>query len=285
MQTLDSLVISDQAIKPGEDKILRVAVPGFSEYMPMQMQIRVIRSKKPGPRLLITGVVHGDEIIGVEIIHDLLDSGELDKLEKGDVIIIPIVNGPGFINNTRYLPDRRDLNRSFPGAEKGSLAGRLAHFLTNEILLQCTHGIDLHAGAVNHFNMPQIRINLKDRKAAALARAFGPQLILHAEQRPGSLRELATKKQIPMLLFEGSEAGRFDAETSKIGCAGIINVMKFLKMIPGKPKTRKDIFIGKTNHWMRSPETGIFYAYKHRGDHVKKNDKLGYFRPFAAKPY
>lgn len=272
--------IDSTKIAPGDDVVFNMPIPGFSVQLPLNMEIRIIRAKKPGPRLLITAVVHGDEIIGVEIIHQLLNTGVLDNLVRGDVVLIPIMNIAGFINHTRYLPDGRDLNRCFPGAEKGSLTSRLAHFITNNILNRCTHAIDLHAGAKNHFNLPQIRVDIKNKKALEMAKAFKAPLILNAPLRPGSMREVATNNNMPMLLFEGSEAGRFDAETAHAACNGIINVLEYLKMI--KPVKREGVYkkhkqkIATESHWMRAPESGIFYPLKGRGETVKNGEVLGY---------
>ncbi|MBQ0799430.1 MAG: succinylglutamate desuccinylase/aspartoacylase family protein [Porticoccaceae bacterium] len=243
----------------------------------MTMPVQIIRGKKDGPRLFISAAIHGDEINGVEIIRRVLKSPALKRL-SGTLVAVPIVNLHGFINQSRYLPDRRDLNRSFPGTDKGSLAGRLAHLLMEEIVKQCTHGIDLHTGAIHRSNLPQVRANMDDPETERLAHAFNVPVIISATLRDGSLRQSAADLGMPMLLYEAGEALRFDEVGIRAGVKGIINVMRELKMLPAaRQKSNKgaDSVVARSSSWVRAPESGILRAMAPLGAHVKKNQLLG----------
>ncbi len=233
--------------------------------------------KKDGPILFISAAIHGDELNGVEIIRRLLQRKSLRNL-RGTLITIPTVNVYGVIHHSRYLPDRRDLNRSFPGSERGSLAGRLANLFMTEIVEKCTHGIDLHTAAIHRSNLPQIRVNLDDAEAESLARAFGVPVILNSSLRDGSLRQAASEKGLPMLLYEAGEALRFDELSIRAGLKGILNVMRSLKMLPErkyKPKKEVEPLVARSSLWVRAPESGMFRAYTSLGQSIEKNHILG----------
>lgn len=172
----------------------------------------------------------------------------LEKL-KGTLIAIPVVNIYGFNMLSRYLPDRRDLNRSFPGSPTGSLAARLADISMKEIVKKCTHGIDLHTGAINRTNLPQIRAYIDDVDTKRLAFDVGAPVILNSSLRDGSLREAARRRKIPILLFEGGEALRFDDRIIQIGLPGCLSVMRAIGMLPKKnrPSDAKRLFPGTVN--------------------------------------
>ncbi len=246
-------------------------------HTPMTIPVHVVKGKRLGPRLFISAAIHGDEINGVEIIRRLLKLPALKRL-RGTIIAVPIVNIHGLINHSRYLPDRRDLNRSFPGTEKGSLAARLANLFMQEIVSQSTHGIDLHTGAVHRSNLPQIRANLDDEETDTLARAFEVPVIISSNLRDGSLREAAAEHGIPMLLYEAGEALRFDEVSIRAGVKGIINVMRNLEMLPpSRSKSKKHIepVVARSSSWVRAPDSGILRAMVALGSRVKKNTLLG----------
>jgi predicted deacylase len=196
---------------------------------PISLPVIVVNGRHPGARLWLSAAIHGDEINGVEIIRQVLQVIKPRQL-KGTLIAVPVVNVFGFIEQSRYLPDRRDLNRSFPGSPHGSLASRLAHLFMEEIVNNSTHGIDLHTAAVPRVNLPHIRANLEDEITKNFALAFGAPLMIHSAMRDGSLRQAACKKGIPVLLYEAGEASRFDAMAIKIGVEGILKVMNYLGM-------------------------------------------------------
>jgi hypothetical protein len=241
------------------------------------MPVHVIKGRKTGPRLFICAAIHGDEIIGVEIIRRLLKNPSLKRL-RGTIIAVPVVNVHGLINHSRYLPDRRDLNRSFPGSVKGSLAARLANLLMTEIITQSSHGIDLHSGALHRDNLPQIRANLDDEETEKLAQAFNAPVMISSNLRDGSLREAAAEHGIPMLLYEAGEALRFDEVAIRAGVKGIINVMRVLEMLPpSRSKSIKHIppVVARSSTWLRAPESGILRAMVALGSRVKKDILLG----------
>lgn len=271
------LTINGIAFAPGTRTTVELPVGRLYTHTPMTMPVHVVKGKKSGPRLFISAAIHGDEINGVEIIRRLLKLPALKRL-RGTIIAVPIVNVHGLINHSRYLPDRRDLNRSFPGTEKGSLAARLAHLFMQEIVSQSTHGIDLHTGAIHRSNLPQIRANLDDEETNTLARAFDVPVIISSNLRDGSLREAAAEYGIPMLLYEAGEALRFDEVSIRAGVKGIINVMRTLEMLPAtRSKSKKQIepVVARSSSWVRAQDSGILRAMVPLGSRVKKDTLLG----------
>ncbi|MBU0680326.1 MAG: succinylglutamate desuccinylase/aspartoacylase family protein [Proteobacteria bacterium] len=240
----------------------------------MTLPVHVVHGKKDGPVLFISAAIHGDEINGVEIVRRLLKLKLLKEL-KGTLIAIPIVNVFGFINQSRYLPDRRDLNRSFPGSYTGSLASHLARLFMDEIVAKCTHGIDLHSGSSHRTNLPQIRATLDNPEVERLAIAFGAPVIVNARLRDSSLREAVIDRGIPMLLFEGGESLRFNEHPINIGLKGIVSVMRNLGMLPKKPRKKApQPVIVKATHWVRANKSGIIHSAVPLGSLVKKNQVM-----------
>ena len=267
--------IEGNLVKPGERKRFSIGATSLFDFTELGIPVEVIRGNEPGPVLFISGAIHGDEINGVEIIRKLLRRKELSQI-KGTIIAIPIINVFGFNNKSRYLPDGRDLNRSFPGSKEGSQAGRMAYMLMNEVVKKSTHGIDFHTGALHRTNLPQIRAFMEDEKTRSMAKAFDAPLILNSSLRDGSLREAARKRKIPMLLFEGGEALRFDENVIKIGVRGCINVMRSIGMLPPALKKRdKEAYIAQSSHWVRAPHGGCLRLKKKLGEAVSKGDILG----------
>lgn len=243
----------------------------------MTMPVQVRRGKRAGPCLFVCAAVHGDELNGIEIIRRLMRRRALARI-RGTIIAVPLVNVYGVIERSRYLPDRRDLNRSFPGSGRGSLAARLADLFMTEIVAHCTHGIDLHTGALHRGNLPQVRGNLDDEETLRLARLFGVPVLINADLRDGSLREAAAARGIPMLLYEAGEALRFDELSIRAGVHGILNVMRGLDMLPparGRKEVAREPFVARSSTWVRAPASGIFLASVALGAHVKKDELLG----------
>lgn len=272
----NDLIIGGVTIKPGEETSFDLPVTRLYTHTPVAIPVHVIRGKKPGPILFVSAAIHGDELNGVEIIRRLLTQSSLKRLH-GTLIAIPIVNVHGFINHSRYLPDRRDLNRSFPGTQKGSLAARLASLFMKEIVRQCTHGIDLHTGAIHRDNLPQIRANLDHEETAFLAESFGVPVLLDSDLRDGSLREAAAQQGIPMLLYEAGEALRFDEVSIRAGVRGVTNVMRTLKMLPGSAKSRKsriEPVVARSSTWARASSSGIMRNSVKLGERITKGQLL-----------
>ncbi|PIK16323.1 succinylglutamate desuccinylase/aspartoacylase family protein [Halobacteriovorax sp. JY17] len=271
------LKIGKTSIKRGKRVNLSLEVASLYDHTPLSIPIEVIRGKVGGPTLFISAAVHGDELNGVEIIRRILKRKELTHI-KGTLILVPVVNIFGFNNKSRYLPDRRDLNRSFPGTSGGSLASRMAKLFMKEVIDKCTHGIDLHTGAIHRTNLPQIRACLEDEKTRELAESFGVPVIIDSKLRDGSLREAARTKKVTTLLFEGGEALRFNESVIRSGIKGCFSVMEKIGMIKKpaskKPKLQKNVFIANSSYWIRSPHSGTVHFNKMIGDRVKNGDLL-----------
>ena len=271
------LVIGGVTIAPGCRHSIDLPVAQLHTHTPLTMPVQIVRGKIDGPVLFVSAAIHGDELNGIEIIRRLLQHKSLNRL-KGTLIAIPIVNVYGVIHHSRYLPDRRDLNRSFPGSDRGSLASRVASLFMNEIVENCTHGIDIHTGAVHRENLPQIRANMDHEETERLAQAFGVPVMLNSDLRDGSLRQAADDYGIPILLYEAGQALRFDELSIRAGVRGVISVMRELGMLaPSRSRRKKSLepLVARSSHWVRAPESGIFRAFVPLGARVKRGETLG----------
>ncbi|MFA6037009.1 MAG: M14 family metallopeptidase [Legionellales bacterium] len=270
-----TIIINKIKVPPNTHTLIDLPISPLYTRTPINMPIQVVNGAKPGPCLFITSAIHGDELNGVEIIRRLLKLKLLNHL-SGTLIAIPIVNMFGFIYRSRYLPDRRDLNRSFPGSKTGSMAARIADLLLEEVISKCTHGIDLHTGAVHRSNWPQVRANLNDPHTAKLAAAFGTPVLINGLHLPGSLRGAAVERGIPTLLYEAGEALRLDEFAIHVGLRGVLNVMRALKMLktktPQEPCTKP--VVAQASQWVRANEAGLFLDPMPLGEKVKKGDSL-----------
>ncbi len=262
-------------IPPGRRMIVDLPVADLYTHTQLTMPVHVVNGRRAGPTLFVTGAVHGDELNGVEIIKRLLKLAALKRL-RGCVLAVPIVNVFGFINRSRYLPDRRDLNRSFPGREKGSIAARLANLVATEIVAKADYGIDLHTGAIDRTNLPQIRGNLSDPEVVRLAEAFGSPVIIDSRLRDGSLREYAAENGVPMLVYESGEALRFDELSIRAGVRGIGRVMRALGMLPERKKKGNLIEPVRSDEttWVRAPTSGIIKTECILGERVTSGQRL-----------
>ena len=240
----------------------------------LSLPVSVVRGRRAGPHVWLDAALHGDEINGVEIIREVLERLDPDTL-RGTVIAVPIVNVFGFVAESRYLPDRRDLNRSFPGSRSGSLAARLAHLFMTEIVERCTHGVDLHTGSDDRINYPHIRANLKDAQTRRLAEAFAAPLMAHTKVIEGSLRAAAGALGIRCLVYEAGEAERFNAEAVDPGVAGVLRLLAALQMgvtapLPAAPTVRIDKL-----RWIRATQSGVLRLQAHLGQRVKSGQTVG----------
>ena len=270
-----SIEIAGISIKPGTRQSIDIPLPGFYTHSNVCMPVHVVHGRKPGPVLLVSAAIHGDEITGVEIVRRLLSHKSIDRI-RGTLIAIPVVNVFGFVSKSRYLPDRRDLNRSFPGSETGSMASRLANVILTQVVTHCTHIVDLHSAAVNRQNLPQIRAKLSGEPVVeTLAQAFGVPVILDSNILEGSFREAAHALGIPILVYEAGEALRFDEMSIRAGLTGVLNVMTALEMRLVKKKTRVKIStIANTSRWLRAPQSGILRSQVTTGARVSVGQTL-----------
>ena len=274
-----TITIAGVNVLPGERKTIHVPLPNLYTSSNISMPIHVINGNKAGARVFISAAMHGNEINGVEIIHRLLKAEEIKNI-RGTLIVIPVLNVYGFIAQSRYLPDRRDLNRSFPGSRRGSMASRLAHLFMEEVVKKCTHGIDLHTGAIGRTNLPQIRAELDlSMEIKKMACAFGAPVVMNTKKLlDGSLRQAASKQNVPILLYEAGEALRFDELSIKTGVAGIINVLQFLGMLSSEGShcdISKKPLLAKSSNWVRAPKSGILRAVAEIGSHIEEGEVIG----------
>lgn len=274
MATREHLKIAGREIPPGTRETLYLDAARLYTHTRLQLVAEVIHSRRPGPVLLVCAAIHGDELNGVEICRQLLAHRLLEKL-RGSLIIVPVVNIFGFLNRSRYMPDRRDLNRCFPGSESGSLGGRFAWLFHEEILKACSHVIDLHTGAIHRSNLPQIRANLDTLAARKMAESFGAPVVLDARFRDGSLRAAADAIGIPLILYEAGEALRFNDYAIKAGVQGVLNVMRGLDMLPASRRRRSFLpEIARSSSWVRAESDGTCRFIATLGQRVKKGDEL-----------
>lgn len=268
--------IGTQSVPPGTRETVNLPVSVLSDHTPVTLSVQVVNGKRQGPTMFVSAAVHGDEVIGVEIVRRLLRTANLDTL-KGTLLAVPIVNAFGFMNHSRYLPDRRDLNRSFPGSASGSLAARLASLFLNEVVVRCDVGVDLHSAAIHRTNLPQIRVSPGRPNTMMLAEAFGAPLILTSKLRDGSLRQAALDREIDILLYEAGEGLRFDENAVRTGVTGILRVMRHLGMISGKQVSKPKVapIRSTSSNWQRAPAGGLLRTYKTIGEAVSEGDVLG----------
>ena len=271
-----AITIAGTRVKPGQQTTVSVPVARLYTHTEMAMPVHVVHGRREGPRLFVCGAIHGDEIIGTEIIRRLMKLKRLRSI-RGTLLAVPVVNVYGFLQHSRYSPDRRDLNRFFPGSEKGSLTSQLAGTVMEEVIQACTHGIDLHAGSNHRANLPQIRAAIDDPETLRLARAFKVPVIINARLREGSLRHAAAELGIPTLLYEAGEALRFDEVAIRAGLRGVMSVMQALGMLTAKQSPASDIdpLIADTTSWVRAPISGILRMKVPLGGRVAKNSKIG----------
>ena len=269
------LLIGGHRIGLGEQKRLQLDMPPLYTDTNMGIPVFVQRGKRPGPTFFVSAAIHGDELNGIEIVSRLIKSRSIKNL-RGTLIAIPMVNVYGVLNQSRYLPDRRDLNRCFPGSKKGSLAGRIARLFLDEVVSKCDFGIDLHTGAIHRSNLPQIRANLDDDATLQMAKAFGVPVLLNADIRDGSLRQAAADEGCKVLLYEAGQALRYDEFSIRAGVKGIISVMRQIGMLNKTKSTGHKIkqFVARQSGWVRANESGFVMHQAQLGDYVAKDDVL-----------
>jgi predicted deacylase len=277
-----SLRIGDAVIEPGERRVVNLPVANVLAHdSPLTLPVHVVRGTRPGPVMFVSAAIHGDELNGIEIVRRLLGHRALTRM-AGTLLAVPVVNGFGMMQQSRYLPDRRDLNRSFPGSRTGSLAARLANLFVEEIVSQSDYGIDLHTAATRRDNIAQIRANLDDPETLELARAFGVPVVLHASVRDGSLRETASALGVRTLLFEAGEALRFDELALRLGVDGVIRVMRAVGMLARRNRrARAEPVVARSTSWVRAPATGVVSLTCKLGDPVVEGTALA----VIADPY
>lgn len=242
----------------------------------LSIPVVVVNGREDGATLFVTAAIHGDELNGIAIVREVL--GRIEPAEVvGTLVCVPVVNVLGVQFHSRYLPDRRDLNRSFPGSASGSTASRMAYMLMQEVVSGADAGIDLHTAANRRMNAPQIRVRLDDARAAELGSVFGAPFLIDANLRPGSLRDAADRIGVPVLTFEGGESLRFEEDVITAGTAGVLRVMGRLGMLPADevpPPPDVPVVVSDDTRWVRAERGGILDLLVRPGDAVEEGQPL-----------
>ncbi|MEO9964531.1 MAG: succinylglutamate desuccinylase/aspartoacylase family protein [Reichenbachiella sp.] len=267
--------IAGVTIAAGEEKQIDAQIAKLPTRTPIDIPVIVSRSVNPGPTLLITGGMHGDEINGIEIVRRIVAKG-YNKPLIGTTICIPILNIYGFIHFSRQVTDGgKDINRSFPGTKNGSLASQLAYRLSQDILPLIDHGIDFHTGGARINNYPQIRAMLGDPMNLELAQAFAPRFIINSPFREKSFRKEAANQGKSILVYEGGESLRLRKNAIDEGVNGLLRVMKHLKMRNDAPEINIPSLMIKKSTWLRARAGGIYHSFFRPGEEVKKGNVVG----------
>ncbi len=269
---MKEIVINGVRVRPGQTLNIEIAIARLPSHTLIDLPVFIKRAKEDGPVVLISGGVHGDEINGIIAVRKMLDEEALNPI-KGTLIFMPLVNVYGFLSNSRTFPDGRDLNRSFPGSKKGSLASQIAFILSNEIIPQIDYGLDFHTGGRMISNFPQIRVDYKDNKGVELAKAFGTHFLLNSPHIDKSFRKEAYKRKKTILVYEGGESMRLDDFAVDEAIAGTKRMLKHLGMLE-ESSTAKNTLILKESSWLRAKASGIFNSTVKLGDEVKKGQML-----------
>jgi predicted deacylase len=266
--------LGGSTVAPGQRRQIDLPVGRLATRTMLSMPVTVVHGAAPGPRLWLSAAIHGDELNGVEIVRRVLEKLDPQML-AGSLVAVPIVNVFGFIHQSRYLPDRRDLNRSFPGSPRGSLAARLAHIFMSEVVSRCTHGVDLHTASHDRSNHPQIRADLDDLETRRCAHAFAAPLTIHARTRDASLRDAAAARGVPVLLYEAGEAMRFDRLAIATGVAGVLRLMEALGMVAsGSAESAGPSLEIRESRWIRAARGGIARTELELGQRIRSGDSV-----------
>ncbi|MCZ6506594.1 MAG: succinylglutamate desuccinylase/aspartoacylase family protein [Acidobacteria bacterium] len=279
------LRIGGVLVRRGQRRRLEIPVARLPTGTALSLPVTALRGKFDGPTVWLSAALHGDEINGTEIIRRVVNKVSVGSL-RGALITVPIVNVYGFIERSRYLPDRRDLNRSFPGSRGGSLASRLAHLFLKEVVSLCSHGIDFHTGAQHRTNLPHVRADLGDSEARRLATAFGAPLMFDSARIKGSLRAEAYRRKIPILVFEGGQTLEFAEDVISVGVEGTLRVLAALGMVEpaATPEADGQSAEATTTRWLRAGRSGILHLETSLGDQVAKGDLLAWISdPFSGR--
>ena len=277
------MVIAGRTIRPGESHEILLKISEFYTSDPVNIPLTVIRGKDPGPSVFMTAAIHGDELNGVEIVRHMIQQLDSTKI-MGTLLLLPVVNRLGFLSHSRYLPDRRDLNRYFPGDPKGSSADRIAAIIFRQVVANADFGIDFHTAAVGGTNLPHVRADLSRREVRRLAKAFGTEVIVDAPGSPHSLRAACVASGVPTILYEGGETSRFQRRDIRKGIAGAYNVLADLGMLPIPLKEPRLQVILKTTEWVRAEKGGILDLIATPGELVYKHEELAVIEnPFGRE--
>lgn len=273
---MSEILIDKHSFSPGENKKISIDIADLPSGTKIFLPIHVFRSAAPGPTLLVSAGLHGDEVNGVEIVRQCLVQGLFENLNVGTVIVIPLINIYGFINFSREVPDGKDVNRSFPGKAQGSLASQVAHVLSTEILPNIDYGVDFHTGGSTRYNYPQIRFSQDDPKARELAKAFAGPITIANSVIDKSFRKEAMNQGKSIIVFEGAESKRYDPLSTAEALKGIKRLLSHLNMHKAADIDIKEVGTIYTHtHWQRAEKAGLFIWERSSGEEVNEGDRLG----------
>jgi hypothetical protein len=270
------LNILGEEVPLGISKTINFNIAKLYTSTKVEIPIIIERSKKPGPTVLITAGIHGDEINGVEVVRQII-AKKINKPAKGSIICIPVLNVFGFLSMDRFFPDGRDLNRVFPGTKNGSLASRFAYQFINEILPAADFCLDFHTGGASRFNAPHIRVDPKNEELVKLAKIFNAPFTLLSKNLEGSYRATCSNKEKYILLFEGGKSQNSSKEIAREGVQGTMRILHHLGMLNAEfesPVRDSDSLIVKKSVWMRAKYSGLLHIKISVGEHIKKGDIL-----------
>jgi len=268
------LTILGREIAPGSSEVFNLHVGQLPSATKLFLKAHVFCASQPGPTMLILAGMHGDEINGIEIVRKSLELGLFENIKAGNIIVIPLLNIYGFINFSRHVPDGKDVNRSFPGTSRGSLASRVARILSKNVLPLVDFGLDFHTGGDNRFNHPQIRYSRRDDRARELAYQFGAPVMIEKGLIPKSLRKIAKDAKIPIIVYEGGESLRLDGFVIENALRGLKRVMIANGYLDGEVSKVSPRHFKRTS-WVRANSSGIFIWSQQSGSSVIRGEPLG----------
>ncbi len=271
---MKEVIIGEHHLRAGEFKEIIINIARLPSRTQIDTPIYAYRGLEEGPVLALTAGMHGDEINGMEIVRRIIDAGH-NRVKRGTVICIPVINIYGFLNYSREVPDGKDVNRSFPGSKNGSLASRVAYHINHQVLPFIDYGIDFHTGGAMRTNYPQIRCVMAEEKNVELANAFHAPFTIDSPFRPHSIRQTAAKHGKNIIVYEGGESLRFDQQAIEEGVNGTLRLMNHLKMIDWAPAPKEENKIIWNSSWARAHNAGLFQSAISCGDLVHKNQIVG----------
>ncbi len=262
-----------KTIAPGESCDVELAIGESYSGMTVRIPLHIQRAEEDGPTVFVTAALHGDEINGTGAVRTLIQD-ETFRLTRGSVILIPVLNLLAFDRHSRYLPDRRDLNRCFPGSKKGSLAGRMARRIFQTLVARCDYGIDLHTAAVRRTNYPNVRADMTSPEARRIAKAFGSEVILDGKGPKGAFRREVCRAGCPTIIMEGGEVWKVEPTIVETAVRGIKNVLRELDMLDGPPERPDYQLVLKRSKWVRADYGGFLQFHVQPGQIVEQDQPL-----------
>ena len=262
-----------ETIRPGETRALKLAVSESYSSGTVKIPLQIRRAVEPGPIVFVTAALHGDEINGTGAVRQLIQDEKFELL-RGSVILVPVLNILAFERHSRYLPDRRDLNRSFPGSASGSLASRMARVIFDELVPRCDYGIDLHTAAIRRTNYPNVRADMTNPEVSRLAEAFGTEIIMDAKGPKGAFRREACRAGCHTIIMEGGEIWKVEPGVTETATRGVKNVLRTLEMLDGPIQPPSYQLVIKKSKWIRAERGGFMQFHTQPGDIVEKDQLL-----------